>query len=309
MNRQASTALGLLVFIAASTLGSVAYGQVKGDGSLRLEYQYIRTGEFDSSIGKIDIGHTDGHTVLLSLDYAVNDRWTMMASLPWIRKRHRGATPHNPTLDITEYTPSNLTLVDDGAYHSNFQDLYIGVRYLAKRGSFSIEPHISYGTPTNDYQFYAHAAVGRNLWHLPVGASFSYLPPFSDFYFNLNASYVFTQKTLGTDISHFLVTGRVGYYLTPRIVPNIFFSIKHGTEGLEFPDDYDLTALNDRRWYHHDRMIKHNFINAGVGLDWVVNDRYLVSFATFKMVRPDQVNIVDRAWTAGVTRHFTGKRR
>lgn len=62
--------------------------QTKGDASLRVEYQYIRTGAFDSSVGEIDIGNTDSHVILLSGDYALNDRWKVMASLPYIQKRH-----------------------------------------------------------------------------------------------------------------------------------------------------------------------------------------------------------------------------
>ena len=139
---------------------SAANGQERGDGSIRLEYQYIRTGAFDSSVGEIDIGNTDGHTVLMSLNFAVTDRWSLTASLPWIKKRHQGALPHVPAVDITQWTPPDLTLVDDGNYHSGLQDLFVGVRYLAKSGPLTIEPHISYGFPTQNYQIYAHAETG-----------------------------------------------------------------------------------------------------------------------------------------------------
>ena len=308
-DRNLSPGLLLLAVTVAASVSSAAYGQVKGDGSLRLEYQYIRTGAFDSSIGDIDIGNTDGHTLLLSVDYALTDRWTMMASLPWIKKRHQGALPHNPTLDITEWTPPDLELVDDGSYHSGLQDLYVGARYLARSGPLSIQPFVSYGVPTTNYQVYAHAALGRNVWHLPVGVAISYTPPFSDFYVDGELSYVFTEKTLGVDISHYLLNATFGYFVTRNISPKIFFSMKHGSKGLDFPDDYDVTALNDERWYYHDRMIKHNFVNAGVGVDWIISDRYLFSFSAFTMVDPEQVNNVDRAWTAGVTYSFSRERR
>jgi hypothetical protein len=298
----------LLTSAAATFVCPVASAQKKGEGSIRLEYQYVRTGAFVSSIGESDIGNTDGHTILISLNYALTDRWTLSASLPWINKRHQGALPHDPVVDITQWTPPDLTLVDDGQYHSGLQDLYVGVGYLAKSGPLTIEPHISFGTPVQDYQVYAHAALGRDIWHLPVGVFLDYQPALSDFFFSGDFSYVFTEKTLGVDISHFLIYGAVGYYVTPRIAPKIFVNIKQGNKGLDFPDDYDLTALNDEIWYNHDRMIQHNFINAGVSVDWVVNDRYLLSFSWFKMIDPDQVNIVDRAWTVGVTRRFSSRR-
>ena len=293
-----------LLIVMASTSVSAQDDEVTGRGSLRLEYQFIRTSAFDSSIGEIDIGNTDGHTFILSAVYALNDRWTMMASLPWIKKRHQGALPHNPVTDLTAYVAPNLSLIDDGNFHSDFQDFYVGVGYQAKTGPLSIEPFISYGFPTNDYPFYAHAAVGRNIWHMPVGAAWSYLPHFSDFYFSGDVAYVFTEKSLGTDISHWLINGRVSYYVTPAFAPNIFVSIKHGTKGLDFPDDYDVTALNDEKWYFHDRMIKHNFINGGIGFDWILNNRYQLSGSWFTMLRPDQVNIVDFAYSLGITRYW-----
>ena len=278
--------------------------EVTGKASLRLEYQFIRTSAFSSSIGDIDIGKTDGHTFLLSGDYALNDRWSVSASLPWIKKRHQGALPHNPVTEITAWTPPDLSLIDDGNFHSDFQDLYLGVSYLAKTGPLSISPFVSYGFPTNDYPFYAHAAVGRNIWHLPVGAAWSFTPHFSDFYFSGDVAYVFTEKSLGVDISHWLINARVGYYLTPSFVPKIFLSMKHGTKGLGFPDDYDVTALNDEKWYYHDRMIKHNFLNGGIGFDWILNNRYQLSGTWFTMLDPDQVNIVDFAFTLGITRYW-----
>ena len=240
----------------------------KGDASLRMEYQYVRTGAFDSSIGQIDIGNTDAHAFLLSGSYAVNDRWTVTASLPWINKRHTGTLPHDPVVDFTNYTPPNLTLVDDGSYHSDFEDVYVGVEYLVKDGPLSIAPFIAMGVPSNDYPFYAHAAVGRNVWHVPVGAAFSYTPHFSDYYLSGDIAYVFTEKSLGVDISHWLINASFSYYLTPRFAPKVFVSIKYGTKGLDFPDDYTLPDdFDTAKWYYHDRMIQHNFTNAGIGFD------------------------------------------
>ena len=290
--------------VTLSCLASLAWAE-KGDGSFRIEYQYIRTGAFDSSIGDIDIGSTDGHAFLLSFNYALTDRWSVTASLPWIRKRHRGALPHDPVADFSNYTPPDLSLIDDGEYHSDWQDLYLGASYRLTDGPLVLQPFVSVGFPTNDYPFYGHAAVGRNIWHVPIGVAFSYQPYFSDFRFAGDVAYVFTEKSLGADISHWLMHGEVGYFITRNVVPKVFVTVKHGNRGLDFPDDYDLPAdFDTEKWYLHDRMIKHNFVNAGLGLDWAINNRYQVSGTWFRMVRPEQVNVVDRAWTVSITRFF-----
>lgn len=297
----------LLFSLGAPVAAGAADAETKGSGSLRFEYQYIRTGAFDSSIGEIDIGNTDAHVFMLSGNYALTNRWTIMASLPWIRKRHQGALPHNPVLDFSNYTPPDLTILDDGRYHSSLEDLYVGVQYLAKDGPLSIAPFVSVGVPVTDYPFYAHAAVGRNIWHVPVGVALRFRPYFSDLFFNGDVSYVFTEKSLGVDTSHWIINARAGYYLSPRLAPNVFVSIKHGTKGLDFPTDFDVTDLDNEKWYFHDRIIKHNFVNAGIGLDWILNERYQLSANVMTMPIPDQVNIIDYAWSIGVTRFFSAR--
>jgi hypothetical protein len=295
-----------LTIASAAVLVPRAAPAEKGAASLRLEYQYIRTGKFDSSVGDIDIGNTDAHVYMLSADYAIGDRWTVFGSLPWIQKRHTGALPHNAVLDFQEYEPPDLRVIDDGTYHQGWQDVYAGVQYQALDGPLAISPFLSYGTPTSDYPFYGHSAIGRNLWHVPVGVAWSYTPYFSDWFFGGDLAYVFTEKTLGHDVSHWLMNLRASYYLTPRFAPKVFVSIKHGTKGLNWPEDFDLNNLDTAEFFHHDRTIKHNWINAGVGFDYVMSERYQLSGSWFKMVNPEQVNIVEGAWTFGVTRLFGG---
>ena len=69
-----------------------------------------------------------------------------------------------------------------------------------------------------------------------------------------------------------------------------------------------MTDLNDEAFYYHDRTIKHNFINGGVGFDWIINDKYLLSataLTMLTMLRPEQVNFVDLGLSIGVTRFFS----
>lgn len=301
--RIAGLGLALVATVFCASIAAAA----KGDGSLRIEYQYLRTGAFDSSIGDIDIGSTDGHALMFSGQYALTDRWTVTASLPYIRKRHQGALPHDPVADFTNFEPSDLRLIDDGDYHGGWQDVYVGASYLLLDGPLSLQPFVAVGVPTTDYPFYGHAAIGRNLWHLPVGAAVSWQPLFSDFLFSGDVAYVFTEKTLGVDISHWLVHAQASYYLTRSFVPKLFVTVKHGTKGLAFPDDFDLADLDNAEWYYHDRTIKHNFVNAGLGFDWQFSENYQLSASWFKMVDPEQVNILDRAWTLSLTRFFSGE--
>ena len=74
------------------------------DNSLRVEYQFIHTGLYESSIGPIDIGETDTHVALLSGVYSLGERWKIYGSLPYVQKRHTGNPlgVHDLALRLTE---------------------------------------------------------------------------------------------------------------------------------------------------------------------------------------------------------------
>ena len=77
----------LLASLLMSSIVFSQQSQQRGDASLTLEYQYVRTGDFDSTLGRIDLGKMDTHVILLSGDYALNERWTVYASLPYVQRR------------------------------------------------------------------------------------------------------------------------------------------------------------------------------------------------------------------------------
>ena len=307
LSSQKSPVYILLVLLFFSSTVFSQQKQEAGDATLRYEYQYLKTGDFDSSIGNIDIGNTESHALLVSGSYVLNQDWSISASLPYIQKRHQGALPHNAVVDFENYTPPDLTVLDDGTYHGGFQDLYLGVQYLAFNGPrVSVTPFISYGRPTNDYAFYAHSAIGRNIWHLPVGVALSYRPYFSDWYFDADIAYVFSEKSLGVDISHWLIHASANYYFSDRFAGKVFLSIKEGYKGQDWPDDFpaDSFDYDSAGWYYHDRTIKHNFINAGIGFDYIVTDTYQLSGSVFTMVKSNQVNILELGVSIGITTYF-----
>jgi len=295
----------LALLLMSSTVFS-QQSQQKGDASLTMEYQYVRTGDFDSTLGRLDVGTMDTHVILLSADYALNERLTVYASLPYVQRRYTGVTPHDAVADFTNFEPPDLTFIDDGSYQKGLQDFYAGVRYLAMDGPLTVAPYMSYGNPTNNYNIYGWSAVGRGVWHLPVGVSLGYTPYFSDWNFNADIAYVFTEKTLGVDISHWLIYADAGYYFTPRFSAKIFLSIKKSFNGLDFDAEFLSKYVDTETFYLHDRVLKHSYTNAGIGFDWFLSDHYELFGNVFTMVSPDQTNDIEYAVSIGLTRYFSG---
>jgi len=309
------------VFIFFCTTSAVAQSQQKGDGSLRLEYQYIRTGTFYDDNFEFDYWTTDSHIAILSGDYAFTDRWTIYAALPYVQKRFNAGElfngdPHNPNDPWwIDFVPPDKRFIDDEKFHGGFQDLTVGVQYLALDGPLTLSPYVSYGVPTTDYPFYAKAAIGLNLWNIPVGFTFTFIPYFSDWYVQGNLAYVFSEKPLDVNVDYWLGFLSAGYFFTPRLSVNLFASYKNIIKGLRmpydftddptygnYPDDFDTVY-----WWQHDRLLAHKFANLGIGFDYMLSQNFQLSGTYFKGIWAEQTNEVDNAFTIALTRYWGGE--
>lgn len=287
---------------------------------MRLEFQHIRTGDFQGELDVFDYWSTDTQVALLSGDYALSDRLTVFAALPWVRKRFNpiafGGDPHNPNDPYwIDFVPPDKRFWDDGEYHGALQDFSIGVSYIALDGPLTVAPFMSYGVPASDYPFFAKAAIGQNLWSLPVGVSLNYVPYFSDWHFGGSLAYVFSEKPLGFNVDYWLTYLSAGYWFKPEFSMNVFLTGKYVRDGLKialdftdnppygnYPDDYGT-----EKWWNHDRLLGFRHLDMGVGFDYFLNRKYKLSGSGYTGLWAEQSNEIDFAFTLGVTRYFGGE--
>lgn len=273
------------------------------NNSIRLEYQYFHTGFFETEVGALDLGETDTHVALLSGLWSLHERWTVSASVPYVQKRHEGAYPHDLT-EFFNYQPPDLRIVDDGDYHGGFQDMRVSVQYLAIDGPLAVSPYIGYGYPMSNYPIYGSAAIGRNLWEVPVGVALEFTPYFSDWYFQGDIAYVFSESQLDVDLDYWLFYASASYYFTPRFAPRIFAFSRDAPGALTYPADFPNDDFDNARGYYHDVLLRHSYINAGLGFDYVLTDRYELSASYFKTIDASDVAEVEYAFTVALTRNF-----
>lgn len=318
---------GLIVVLMVGGLfadPALAQGQTKGDASIRLEYQHIRTGTFEfdlsSFFGEADYWTTDTQVAILSGDYAISDRITVFGALPYVRKRFNsqvdwGGDPHNPNDPYwVDYVPSDKSFWDDGDYHSHWQDFSIGMSYVLTDGPrLTVSPFISYGFPASDYPFFAKAAIGKNLWTVPVGVNLAYVPYFSDWHFEGSFGYVFSEQPLDENVDYSVLHLSAGYWFKPNLSVNVFVAGKYTWEGLEFADFQDdpLTAAypdeyDTEEWYNHDRLYAASHLNVGAGFDYFLDENYKVSGSGYTSTWAESTNEIDFAFTLAVTRFFSG---
>jgi hypothetical protein len=298
---------GGLVLAAALGLGCAAEAHASeaqgrtGHGHVSLGYQYINVRGFQSSIGKLPIGDVETHSLDVDIDYYLTERLTLSAGIPFIVKRYQGGGPHDPLL-LNPPRPE-VENVDLGKWNTGFQDFHLGVQYLAMESpTFRIEPYAFLGVPSNDYPFFGHAAIGQQLIKFDVGSGFTWFPPISDAYYRLDAGYVFVEKTLGVNINHWLIRAEAGYFFSPRLTGRVFVLLKRG-HGLTFPDDFP-PPRDSEKWYQHDRLVKHNYMNVGAGMDWAINDRYRLTTSVMTMTWAQQVHVMRYTLNVGISRFF-----
>lgn len=298
-----TAAIGSL-FLLSSSVYAQDLNYEKGQGQFVLTYQVNATDGFESDIGELPIGSIDTHVLNFELVYALTDRLTIIAGIPYVMKRYNnGPLPHDPLL--LDPPRPYIENVDTGSWNTSFQDINVGLKYRAKDGPFSVEPFVTLGVPSSEYPFYGNAAVGQQLTRLQIGSSLMYYPGLSNAYYRADIGYVFVEETMGVSVSYWNVRAEVGYQFGPRITGRLFGLLKKGS-GLAVPTDYPgfPGALNDELWYQHDRMLKHNYMNVGIGVDYALNDKYSLSSNFMQMVWADQVNILDFAFTLSLARAF-----
>jgi hypothetical protein len=254
----------------------------------------------------------------------LNDRWTLFASLPYVRKRFIsevpwGGDPHNPNDPYwVDFVPPDTRFWDDGNYHGDFQDFSIGVARRFVKGPWVLNPYISYGVPATDYPFFAKAAIGKNLWTVPVGMTFSFVPYFSDWHFDGNVAYVFSEEALDVNVDYWLAHLSAGYWFKPNLSVNTFLSLKYTRGGVGlldpiflddgatfppvYPDDFDT-----EEWWQHDRLIGNRNLNLGIGVDYFFSPEWKISGTAYQSIWAEETTEVDYAFTIGLTRFFGGE--
>ena len=140
---------------------------------------------------------------------------------------------------------------------------------------------------------WADAGNGLNVRHLPGSAVLPYL----------RADY--NRQYIDANLDAEDIRLEAGYQFSSHITGRLFGLLKKGS-GLSVPTDFPgfPDQLTDEMWYQHDRTLKHNYMNIGIGLDWALNDHYSVSSNLMTMVWADQVNLLDYAFTLSLARTF-----
>lgn len=233
-----------------------------------------RTGAVTVSSQVIDnTGHrmTDGYllrdgksrtaSVLVEADYAITDRLSVAAGLPYVFARYHGPGP----------SPANLPVDACRCWHSAWQDVSATVRYALLDGDVALTPSLGVGVPTHAYQFEGEAVVGYRLKELRLGLDagvrLTGLSPRLALHGHYAYAIVENVAAVPNNRSHWSVGASVA--ISPRLSARGGLSWRrtHGglrfgsLTGTPFPPPGEITTAELFR--QHDRLLRDNSWHLG----------------------------------------------
>ena len=150
-------------FLAATTAPSAqAWVPPAGFGEIHFVYQNVdNTGHLLTDGSLLPGFDSVSRGLLIAVDYAVTDRFSFTATVPYIGAKYLGPEP----------SFFGLELDDCLCWNRGWQDVTGTARYnlfTSATGAFALTPSVSVGVPSHDYNFFGEAVIGRNLFETRV---------------------------------------------------------------------------------------------------------------------------------------------
>jgi hypothetical protein len=295
-----------LAVLSAGVAHAQAWLAPRGETTVSLAFQRTELeGHLLPDGRRIDVGGSHSRTLALQIEHSLTDRLAFECSIPYVASAN-GVDPQ-PVLGRTG--------IDDGNYHSTWQDLRLGVRYNIVSDPVLITPSLVYRAPTHDYPTIGEAAVGPGLREIEAGVDLgraftvAELPSYAD----LRYSRAFVEKFEGVPMNRANAEAAVGVFVHPRVSVRgvAFWQNTYG--GLSATDIFGPTGppqpnpdLAPSLFLHHDRLLRDNFFRWGAGASLALTQSWSVS-ATFVDLARGTNSHYGYAYSLVVSRSFPGK--
>lgn len=309
----------VLVTASATCVWAQAWVPPAGFGSVTLAVQTINnTGHTNTDGEFLRIGTSVNTRIDIEADYAITDRLSLSAGLPFVFAKYVDPVPYGPPGVAVDDVPVGTIPFpprdECRCWQSGWQDFGFTARYNVINGAFALTPSVSVGAPSHAYEYRGEAVVGQRLKELRIavdaGRRLDAISPRLSV--QARYSYAFVERVLadvGNDRSNasveggFLITRRLaarGLFLWQRVHGGLRFG---GTSALPFPGDVNTPE----RMFEHDRLLRDNNWRLGAGITYSM--RQIDVFASYVEFVQGTDSHAGRAFTVGVSRPFELGRR
>ena len=266
--RGAGAALAVLLAVP-SALEAQAFTAARGIGSVTLAWQMVdNTGHRMTDGLLLERGTSMTTSLLLEGEYAVTDRLSITAGIPYVFAKYNDDVP----------PISGLPYDQCRCWNSSFQDFGLMARYRLGDGWWAVTPVFRMGRPSHDYPFAGEAVVGKNLSEVQLGgfagARLPFLPSAT---VQAGYTYAFVESPLD-DVSIDRSNGTIdlGYAITRKLYARAAGAWQWTHGGLRagspsgdpflFPGELNTPERQSQR----DRVQKTQYWQLGGGLAYSI---------------------------------------
>ena len=241
------------VFVATTVASAQAWVAPAGVGSVNAIFQNVdHTGHLLTDGSNLPGFDSVSRGLLIEFDYAVTDRFSVTAGIPYIGSRYIGPLPSFFGLPIDECF----------CWNHSWQDFGATARYNLFNDAFALTPSVGFGVPSHDYPFVGEAVVGQNLNALRLaidsGVRLDAISPRLSV--SGRYSYAFVERVLDFPNDRSNANLSVGYLFTRRLAASMDFYWQRSHGGLT--TDEFFVASNEV-FLQFDRLLKDNSFHMG----------------------------------------------
>jgi hypothetical protein len=298
------------LFVALLTFGItfVCYGQAwippKGMAALSINYQYTEVENHIGSNGeRVYGGGIFSNSVMADFSYSLTDKLAVSVNLPFVTSKYDGPGPHK----ILNADGTFTIPIDDGTYHSTFQDFTFQGRYNIAANPMQITPFVRVIIPSHNYEWFAHAAAGVRTKRVQFGTYAGRVldPIFPNAYFQARYGFTFHEKILDISRHSSNLDLELGYFVTPdfRVFGLAIGQYSHG--GIDMADITNRVSTNPY-FLNHDRITRYNSLNVGGGASYTISNAIDVYGALTNTVSGRNGHAVKYGVTFGMSYGFQG---
>ncbi len=278
-----ASAVILFSTLLAPALQGQAWIAPSGESSVALTFQRTEfEGHFFYDGSRIPHGGSHSRSLALGIEHSLTDKFAISASVPYVGSEN-GIDPQ-PVLGRDG--------IDDGNYHSTWQDFRLGARYNVLDGPVVLTPLVALRIPTHNYPTIGEAAVGPDLRELQLGVDAGHLFAARNVYIDAEYAYAIVQKFKGVSMNRSNVDVEFGYFVFPRLTVRALINWQKTYGGLTTDHVFATTGppfrnpdLPDALWLAHDRLLRDDYWRAGAGATYSMTPTVSTSFTFVKPLR------------------------
>ena len=288
--------LGALTFVvslaSAAPASGVAWVAPGGVGGVNFIYQYVQhTGHLLTDGSLLEGYDSASQGALIQFDYAVTDRFSLTAGVPYIGAKYTGPLPSFFGLEVDECF----------CWNHSWQDFGATLRYNVFNDAFALTPSVSFGVPSHNYDFIGEAVVGTNLYETRLGIDAGQRLDAISPRLSVSGrySYAFVEEVLDRGVDRSNAALSVAYLLSNRWSASLDFYWQHTHGGLTTDEFF---ASSGDVFEQFDRLLKDNSFHMGGSVAYSFDSFDL--FANYIEFADGTDTHTGRAFTFGVTYPF-----